>query len=123
MRSRPRRFRRAAAGLVACAVLSAGVAFAQPSPARSRHFVVDCTATRSHLAASSASREDLTFLNVGTLSVFIGGSTGDPVTLASANGWTLHVGALLSFEGRGAKAGYECLTAGGSSRINILEAY
>ena len=110
----------ALAALLVAGVL--GLAQAQPPVGRARHDVVDCTATRSHLVASSASREDVIFLNVGTVSVFLGGTAGAD-TLTSTIGWTLHVGASLSFEGRAAKAGYECLTAGGSSRINILEAH
>ena len=110
-----------AAAAAACLLLAAGVAWGQP--ARARQFSVDCTATRSHVAASNSSRVSLTLLGVGTANVFIGGSTADPAATASATAFTLHVGASLAFTGREAEAGYECLTAAGSSRVNVLENY
>ena len=93
-----------------------------------RFDIIDCTATRSHLASGNGSRTALTLQNVGTINVYLG-FTGGPTTLTAANGFTLHAGSAISFGGGGRIGGgdptveVQCLTDGGSSRIQILEEF
>ena len=92
-----------------------------------RFFVVDCTSTRSHVAASNTARTALTITNSGTATIFLG-SSGGPQVLTSAIGWPLHAGATIEY---GRQTGdptvaVECIISGAEAlgqRVNVIEEY
>lgn len=109
----------------ALALLVLGPALVWAAKGEFRFFVVDCTSTRAHVAASNSARTALTIQNAGTGTVYLG-SSGGPQVLTTGIGFTLHAGSVVEF-GRGTgdpTVQVECISgdsAARGQRLNVME--